>query len=270
MNYRLQQRHDFYRPGISDYLEIPVDPAKNEFGLGETKQIASSQNPDLNPKPFFYAPGEIEKWLPNSKGVGPEQIPAMRPIYDIPRIERLLAFDKVTSAANLEGVAVMFYRSDEKLRQVWHSPKKQLAKVSQAAAVISPDFSLYFEMPRHQRIMSVRQSRAIGQLFGHHGITTIPNVRWANSDDFDFCFLGIEPKSIVAISTLGCIKSKEEKIQFRIGLKELLNTLEPTKVLVHGRMPGAIFDPYASTTEFLHYPADIDAKRGKDLDHGRW
>lgn len=117
--------------------------------------------------------------------------------------------------------------------------------------------------------MSVRQSRAVGQLFGHHGLKVIPTVRWANSDDFDFCFLGIATESIVAISTLGCIGTKEEKIQFRVGLKEMLHTLKPKKVLVHGRMPNSVFEPYLCQSEFAHYPADIDAKRGKDLNHGR-
>jgi hypothetical protein len=207
--------------------------------------------------------------MPEVELVGPEKIPAMPPVSEMPQLKSLIAFDQVSSDSSLHNSAAMFFRNDDKLERVWRNPKAQIAKLGRAKAVIAPDFSVYIDMPRHQRIASVSQSRAVGSLFAVHGLTAIPSIRWATPDDYDFCFLGVSNASVVAISTLGAIRTQEEKFYFRDGLKTMIQVLEPSHVIVHGRMPHRIFEPLQGRTIFHHFPARIDVVHGKNGQDGR-
>lgn len=217
----------------------------------------------------LFAPGESRRWMPDVDLVGPEKIPTMPPVPEMPQVRRLIAFDQVSSRSNLQDAAVMFYRNDDKLERVWRNPKAQISKLGGAKAVIAPDFSVYVDMPRHERISSVSQSRAIGSLFAMHGLTAIPTIRWATPDDYDFCYLGVSNSSVVAISTLGAIRTTEEKFYFQDGLKMMIQVLNPSSVIVHGRMPRKIFEPFEGQTKFHHFPARIDVVHGKDGQDGR-
>lgn len=208
--------------------------------------------------------------MPDVKRVGPEKIPVMPAVVAMPEFRRLIAFDQLPTKSNLKDALVTFYRNDDKLIRVWRNPKTQIANLGRARGVISPDFSVYIDMARHERVSSVSQSRAVGALFASHGLTCIPTLRWATPDDYDFCFLGVSTSSVVAISTLGAIGNKEERICFQDGLKTMIQVLAPSNVIVHGRMPERIFGPFQGATTFHHFPARIDIVHGKDFSHGRW
>ena len=53
-----------------------------------------------------------------------------------------------------------------------------------------------------------------------NGIEVIPNVRWNDERTYEFCFDGIEKNKTVAVGTHGCIKRKEDKTFFKIGLAQ--------------------------------------------------
>lgn len=70
---------------------------------------------------------------------------------------------------------------------------------------------------------------------------------------FEFAFEGLEEGSLYAISTLGCIRSREDKDRFREGLAEMIRRLHPQTILVHGRMPQDVFAPFADACRFFRY-----------------
>lgn len=217
----------------------------------------------------IFPPAQSGKWLPDVQCEGPEKIPVMPAVFEMPAFTRLVAFDQMPSRSNLKDAVITFYRNDERLVKVWMNPKAQIANLARAQAVIAPDFSVYIDMPRHERVSSVSQSRKVGTLFASHGLTCIPTLRWATPDDYDFCFLGVVASSVVAISTLGAIRSKEERFYFLDGLKTMIEVLAPSNVIVHGRMPEKIFGPFRQETSFHHFPARIDVVHGKDGSDGR-
>ena len=63
----------------------------------------------------------------------------------------------------------------------------------------------------------------------------------------------MEKHSIVAIGTYGCIRTADDKREFRAGLDAMMETLEPEIVLVYGPMPKPIFGPYAHAATFKQY-----------------
>ena len=204
-----------------------------------------------------------------AKFIGALEIPSIK------RPERILipeAFIPFTQLLRSNGhrEAVHFYEHDFRFSDVLSHTKQHLGELSAFAAVISPDCSLYRDMPLCLQISNTYMSRAVGHYLQSQGLYVIPNVRWGDERSYTtielperFAFLGIEKHSIVAISTYGCIRGKENKHYFREGLEAMLECLEPEVVLVYGAMPDSVFAPSRDATQFIHYPDWISEKRKK-------
>ncbi len=78
----------------------------------------------------------------------------------------------------------------------------------------------------------------------NNGIEIIPNVRFGDERTFSFCFDAVEENKTVAVGTHGCIKRKEDKIFFQIGLARMIQRLSPKTIIVYGSAPDNIFKAY--------------------------
>ena len=200
-------------------------------------------------------------------------------VLEIPRIESpekiiipagMIPFSvRNTSKAYREHV--VFYEHDIKFSDVLRNPQKYVESLKGFAGVVTLDCSLYRDMPLEAQIANVYRSRAIGHYFQKNGLNVIPNVRWGDERSFTtgclpekFAFLGLPKKSIVAVGTYGCIRSKEDKYYFRSGLIEMLAELEPKVVLVYGSMPESVFFGLQDKTQFINYPDWISLKKAKE------
>ena len=76
-----------------------------------------------------------------------------------------------------------------------------LEKLDQYYALLSPEFSLYWDMPRALQIYSTFKNRWCGAYWQRQGFIVIPTVFWSSNDSFEFCFDGIERGLVVAVST---------------------------------------------------------------------
>lgn len=163
---------------------------------------------------------------------------------------------------------ICFYEHDLKFRDCILAVDEYIDELSEYPGIISPDCSLYLDMPLCLQIANVYMNRAIGHYLQEKGLYVIPNVRWGDERTFTIdilpekvAFLGIPKHSIVSIGTYGCVKSKEAKYYFREGLRAMLDELEPEVVLVYGSMPKQIFDGLEKRTNFVNYPDWIAFKR---------
>lgn len=197
-------------------------------------------------------------------------------IFEIPRIpgpnkiiipEGMIPFSKIKySSANKEFVH--FYEHDIRFREILTSTEEYLDKLKIFPGVISPDCSLYRDMPLNLQITNVYMSRAIGFCLWKNGIYSVPNIRWGDERSYTsklfpepFAFAGVDKYSIVSIGTYGCIRSQENKKHFKAGLGAMLDYLEPQVVLVYGPMPKEIFDEYVGRTKFVQYDDWIKTKK---------
>ena len=165
---------------------------------------------------------------------------------------------------------VHFYEHDVKFRNLLLSPAEEAVRLSQFSGAISPDCSLYRDMPLVLQFVNVYFNRAIGHFMQKNGIYVIPNVRWGDERSYTsrilgekVAFLGVPKRSIVSIGTYGCIRSKEDKMHFRSGLEAMLQYLEPQVVVIYGAMPDSIFGSYKKEAAFYQYPDWISQKRGR-------
>lgn len=206
---------------------------------------------------------------------GALEIPRLEAPEEIILPERLIPFTKRSSSTDFSETLV-FYEQDVKFSGILQNPVDYINDFRRFRGIVSPDFSLYRDMPLQAQIGNVYRSRALGCFFQRHGIYVIPNVRWGDERSYTtavlpecFAFLGIPRHSIVSIGTYGCIQGEENARYFREGLAAMIDHLEPKVVLVYGAMPERIFAPVANRSRFVHYPDWIALKRGGREDGNR-
>jgi len=151
----------------------------------------------------------------------------------------LIPYDKTKpneTNINKLNKAVHFFIDDRKFRAVYDRYNiAQLKKLAQYKYVLTPDFSVYVDMPLPVQIYNVFKNRWCGAHWQNHHLKVIPTVTWSDERSYDFCFEGIEKGSTVAISTLGCRKSKTDEKLFLKGYEAMIKTLEPELIICYGK-----------------------------------
>lgn len=160
--------------------------------------------------------------------------------YDMPKIKAcnitpkdLIGFNYMLTSKNKE-CGIHFYIDDYQFERVWNNVNDYIERLKEYQCVLSPDFSLYKEMPMAMKIWNVYRSRLIGQVFQENGIRVIPTVSWCEKETFDFCFDGLPHNATLSISTIGVKEDKESFKIWKKGVDEMISKLTPKKLLVYG------------------------------------
>lgn len=160
-------------------------------------------------------------------------------IFEMPVIKRekikledveLIGYDKLNE--NETEKIVHFFLDDYKFETIWRDPEKHCEQFKKYRAVLSPQFSLYTEMPLALQLYNVFRNRWCGAFLQSKGVHVIPSLSWGKPTSFWFCFDGIAKGSVVAVSTVGV---RKEKDLFMQGYEELIKRIEPSAVLCYGQ-----------------------------------
>lgn len=92
---------------------------------------------------------------------------------------KAIPFDKALKTNNFEQW-VHFYIHDYMFERIWNNPKQYLNRLKKFDGVITPDFSLYRDMPLVMQMWNTYRGRSIGFWLQANGIPVIPNVRWGD------------------------------------------------------------------------------------------
>lgn len=145
----------------------------------------------------------------------------------------LIGFNYAKSSDN-KNCGIHFYVDDYQFERIWNYPEKYIEVLREYECILSPDFSLYLDMPMPMKIWNIYRSRLVGQYFQSNGIKVIPTISWAEKETFSFCFKGIPKGSIVSISTIG-VKQDQNALQiWRDGVDEMIKQIEPKAILIYG------------------------------------
>lgn len=184
--------------------------------------------------------------------------------------KRLVPFTMKNRVTGNEEL-ICFYEYDNKFDDFLKNPDDFLGDLKKFNGIISPDCSLYIDMPLCLQIANVYFNRAVGHYLQEKGFFVVPNIRWGDERTFTTCelpekiaFLGVEKNSIVSIGQYGQIKSNEDKKLFRAGLIAMLDELSPEIVLVYGKMSKNIFDNILHRTNFIFYDDWISSVKGRN------
>lgn len=143
----------------------------------------------------------------------------------------LISFNYAKTSKD-KSAGVHFYIDDYQFERIWNKPEKYLPVLKEYDCIISPDFSLYNDMPMPMKIWNTYRNRKIGAWYQSKGITVIPNVRWDNEATYQFAFAGIEKGGVIAVSTISL--KKEFRQMFLDGMEECIRRIEPQKILLYG------------------------------------
>lgn len=168
-------------------------------------------------------------------------------VFDFPVIESIkeitvlpcIPFNIALSSKKFD-FGVHFFIDDYQFERFWNYPGQYINKLKKFEFVLTPDFSLYTNMPKAMQIWNRYRSQFLGAYMQKNGIKVIPTVSWSDSDSFNWCFDGISPGGIVAVSSVGCMKNKEARKHFIEGYQKMLEILKPTQVLFYGIIPDEI------------------------------
>ena len=124
----------------------------------------------------------------NATYLGKQEIPCLQKETAIPR--RLILFSTAISSKEYDGW-VCFYEDDASFERLWNNPQRYLPILKRFAGVISPDFSLYRDMPLVMQEWNVYRSRALAHWLQENGVRVIPNIRWGDERTYELCCEGI-------------------------------------------------------------------------------
>ena len=145
----------------------------------------------------------------------------------------------------------IFFTYDWKFESVYDKPEEELAILSQYFCLLSPDFSIFTNMPLALQIENIFKNRWCGAYWQSKGLKVIPTVSWGDKKSFDFCFDGIEENSIVAVSTYYRENCEEE---FMLGYNEMMKRIKPSMVLCYDEpfktMTGSVKEFLPTTYEW--------------------
>ena len=178
--------------------------------------------------------------------------------------EDLIGFNYVLNKPDYTK-GVHFFLDDYQFERVWNSPERYIAKLEKFDCVLTPDFSLYTDMPLAMQIWNVYRSRLIGSYWQSLGMTVIPTVSWSTHDSYNFCFDGLPENGIVAISTVGIMKDKSAQQLFYDGLDEMIARIHPSGILIWGQEIDYNFPPKIGVMYFK----DTRIKRVRKEHNGR-
>lgn len=195
--------------------------------------------------------------------------------YEMPKTEYckeipsgLISFSKAMYKDDFNSF-VHFYEHDYKYEKLWNRPEKYISRLKKFKGVISPDFSLYRDMPLAMQIWNNYRNRVLCYYFSANGIDVIPNVRFSDERSYEFCFEGIGKEGVISVGTHGCIKRKEDKEYFKKGIDETIRRLSPKTIVVYGSVNNNIFENcIKSGVKILPFESEFSLSRKKVDSHG--
>ena len=207
-------------------------------------------------------------------------IPYVDVIQDVVLPDHLIPYSKVDRSDPDKNVFVHFYQDDyifDGTYGIWNALlydrqfKKGFCfeKLKNVKGIICPDYSIYGDMPKDQKIWNVGRSRRIGSYFNRIGIPAIPNAHWLDPESYEYCFAGLRKNSVIAVSTLGCLRSNLDRSLFMPGLHYLFENYKPTVLILYGSLTSDIKTLLENSgIRYLYFPSEIseamEAKYGNE------
>lgn len=169
-------------------------------------------------------------------GVGEYSIPQLEPVYFEGGCE-FISFNYASTAKDREKKGVHFFIDDYQFNRLWTNIGKYANMLSQFKYVMTPDFSTYTDFPKAIQIYNHYRKHWVGAYLQEYGVNVIPTISWSTPDSFEWCFDGEPQGGTVAVSSVGCMNSKERKRLFLQGYEEMIRQLHPESIIFYGKVP---------------------------------
>lgn len=162
---------------------------------------------------------------------GKDGMPPLRAVDYKP--DHLQGFNYAKTSKDNEA-GIHFFIDDYQFERCWNEPRKYVDILRKFDCVLTPDFSLYLDMPYPMQEWNVYRSRALGYYWQREGLTVIPTLSWSTPESYRFAFSGLEPGGTYAVSTIG-VKNSENALKiWHDGMECVIRKLKPLRILQYG------------------------------------
>ena len=179
--------------------------------------------------------------IKDKKLVGDLEMPYID-LYKGPKPTKVLNY--VTSSSHPEECFCHFYLYDylfDGRNGLWYGTQENsdrvesfIKRLRNYQGVITPDYSVYVDMPLVMQYWNIYRGRAIYVWLTSLGINTIYNIRWGDYRTYDVVFYGVAKHSTLAVGSHGLIKNTIQRHTFMTGFVEMIKRLEPSCLIVYG------------------------------------
>lgn len=168
-----------------------------------------------------------------TRTAGYYQFPILKACHYIP--DDLIGFNYVKSfKGDRNGLGVHFFLDDYQFERLWQNPHENIERLRGFSCVLTPDFSLYLDMPLAMKIWNMYRSRLIGQMMQDAGLEVIPTLQWSESETLKFGFDGLPEGGVVAVSTVGVKQEDTAQEIWAAGMTAAIERLKPECVICYG------------------------------------
>lgn len=165
--------------------------------------------------------------------------------YGIPQIQLTpyeggcdwIGFNYAKTCKEPTGKGVHFFLDDYQFNRLWTDVDRYIPMLQKFRYVMSPDFSTYTDFPKTMQIYNHYRKHWVGAYLQEAGISVIPTISWSTPDSYEWCFDGEPEGATVAVSSVGCMNSKEKKSLFLDGYEEMVRRLCPETIVFYGSVP---------------------------------
>jgi len=183
------------------------------------------------------------------EGAGKYDMPVIEPVTKLPEIKEWISFNYVLTDKEPESKAGHFFIDDYQFERVFNQPEKYVDKLRQYAAVATPDFSPYADMPHALQIYNHYRKQWVGAWLQAHGVTVIPTIRPVA--DRDWWLDGIPKRGIYITSAMYSETLEEETEETAPYDKIIIDTLKPKKVFMYRGRGDNLYRKYNIECEYI-------------------
>ena len=149
--------------------------------------------------------------------------------------KRIMPFNKaIHYQGDLSNIYVCFFSPDATFERVRRNPRRYLAFFKRCAGIIGFDFSIHTDMPLIKQKSQMNDNLSLTYFYGNNGCPVVPNARWGIDETADEFLSAIPMRSLIAIGIHGFSKRKWQKAEWHCFLEKLIESREPTGIVVYG------------------------------------
>lgn len=168
---------------------------------------------------------------------GKYDIPIIQPLHELD-CKEFIGFD--TNKEKHLDKGIHFFLHDYQFERVWRSLGHYTDILSRHPCVFAPDFSPYADFPKIIQIYNHYRKHYCAAYWQLHGLTVVPVITWSFPESYDFCFEGEPQDSIVAVSSVSVMNSREGRKLFLDGFDEMMKRIHPRRILFNGKVPDEL------------------------------
>ena len=175
-------------------------------------------------------------------GTGEYRIPVIQPVTEYDPSTRWIPYHYINECKkDPSKLGMYFYIDDYRFEALWNAPDKYINRLRQFRYVLSPDFSVFTDMPKALQIYNHYRKHWLAAYWQMNGINVIPTITWGLPQSLQFCLDGEPTNSVISTSTKWMFRGNKDLVDtYWDDWDIVMERLQPKLVLLHGIVPDKL------------------------------